>query len=175
MESPSFRVYARKPSIGHETLQPNKPKQSQKKRKKREVKEVEINNSLVDDFEIENLNKDEILNNIESEIKKKEESRTIIENITNDGNDSPTKRAKHTKSYEEFQQKLDKLFDLKQNLNTNDQIQANEASLERLLSLEPNYTIDYFLKPPSQNQIINNNNSNSTIINDNTNLNNNTI
>jgi len=39
LKSPPFRVYARKPSIGHETLQPEKTKEIPKKRKKEEGKE----------------------------------------------------------------------------------------------------------------------------------------
>jgi hypothetical protein len=92
LKSPSFRVFARKPSIGHETLQPDKLKESGKKRKR-------------DDSE----------------------------------------KPKHSKLYNEFQKKLDILVQMKGNLSEEDKRVANESSLEKLLVIDPSYTVDLFL------------------------------
>lgn len=95
LKSPPFRVYARKPSIGHETLQPEKVKEVPKKRKKEETHE---------------------------------------------------KKPKHSKLYQEFQKKLDVLVQMKGSLSDEDKKLANESSLEKLLVIDPSYTVDLFLK-----------------------------
>jgi flagellar biosynthesis GTPase FlhF len=181
MESPSFRVYARKPSIGHETLQPNKLKVTTKKRKRvKAIKEEEeikitVREEILKPENVKNVkekknteivekekngeeteNDDDEEEEEEDEEEEEEEEEEDINEEEEEGEEGSPKKQKYSKTFEEFQKKLVKLVQIKQSLENDEQLKANEKSLEKLLSIDPNYTIDYFLKPTNQQNIVQN-------------------
>src|SRR5690606_35165654 len=69
--------------------------------------------------------------------------------------DTQDKKAKKPKTeeesiYDQFEKKLEELATMKQHLSEEDLRIANESSLEKLLAIDPEYTIDFFLKPTMQ-------------------------
>ena len=168
LKSPSFRVYARKPSISRETLQPEKVKEIKKRKKKEETTTTststkttktttEIGNEVT--IKTKTTPKKEILSkeftSISPSISPSQSnivedcSTTVVGSVTLL---PPLKKQKlKSKDFIEFQKKLESLVLMKSNLSDQDRQVANETSLEKLLSIDPTYTLDLLVKNNENN------------------------
>eukprot|EP01080_Neovahlkampfia_damariscottae_P002830 gene2830-4237_t len=145
LKSPSFRVYARKPSISRETLQPEKVKEIKKRKKKDETSTVIKTKTTTTSSTSPSPKKETTVTTDITSISPSispSSSQTTETSIL-----PPLKKQKmKSKDFQEFQRKLDSLVLMKSNLSEQDRQLANETSLEKLLSIDPTYTLDLFVK-----------------------------
>jgi hypothetical protein len=140
LKSPAFRVYARKPSISRETLQPEKPKETKKRKKKEVSSEPSSPKTSIVSTSPQSLTPELTSMSVPQPLLVGQNSTQS----TTSTNEEP--KAKRSKEFHEFQKKLESLVQMKSNLTEQDRQLANETSLEKLLAIDPTYTLDLFVK-----------------------------
>jgi hypothetical protein len=139
LKSPAFRVYARKPSISRETLQPEKPKETKKRKKKEVVPEDSSPKTSIISTSPQSLTPELTSMSVPQPL-------LVGQNSTQSTSTNEEPKAKRSKEFQEFQKKLESLVQMKSNLTEQDRQLANETSLEKLLAIDPTYTLDLFVK-----------------------------
>jgi len=136
-----------------------KPKYHKKKRKREDKKSKSVNKKKSDKIELTNFGFENTDENTEEENNEESNFNEEFNNIDNNDNNSEnsynsdeiSNRQNHSKLFEEFTQKLNKLVEIKNGLDTKDQILANESSLEKISAIDPTLSVDYFLKSSNGN------------------------
>jgi hypothetical protein len=128
--SPAFKVFARKPTDKNptETLKPNKSKPTLRKRKSDEIQADQL--PMMPMFPTMPI----------------PAPMTTIVPPQPPIPDQAQKKAKFSPVFSEFNKKLEQLATMRERLSETDRRMANEFSLEKLLSIDPEFTIDFFLK-----------------------------
>ncbi|KAL0489398.1 serine/threonine-protein kinase [Acrasis kona] len=167
--SPAFKVFARKPTDKNptETLKPNKHKPNNRKRKsetssQQSSTEQDLANTPQNRL---NVSPPVIMHTPHHMIQQpllmqQSSSPPPPQQIATENIEPSSKRQKqHSAVFSEFNKKLEQLAAMKERLNESDKKIANEFSLEKLLSIDPDFTIDFFLKNENAQNIAGMNNS----------------
>jgi hypothetical protein len=133
--SPAFKVFARKPTDKNptETLKPNKQKPSLRKRKQ-DTPEVP---AMMPMFGMQ----------------LPQTMQQPVQTVSQQEEEPEPKKMKFSQVFTEFNKKLEQLANMRERLNDNDKQAANDFSLEKLLSIDPDFTLDFFLKNDLQNNM----------------------
>jgi hypothetical protein len=159
LTSPAFRVYARKPTI-HEGEEEEEATPSKKKKKQTSTKKgTKRSRKQVEEEEQEGQTKEEAPTKL---IETKKES--LLTSADEPSGPTPTslvassepldltqplapplKKLKSSPHFAEFTKKLDELVAMKNELSEDDRKVANEWSLEKLLSVDSEWSMDFLL------------------------------